>query len=32
MALDFEMQQKTICGYNRKDTNKIGIIEKKYPF
>ena len=31
MALDFEMQQKTICGYHRKDTNKVGIIEKKYP-
>jgi len=31
MALDFEMQQKTICGYHRKDTGKVGIIEKKYP-
>lgn len=31
MALDFEMQQKTICGYHKKDTNRVGIIEKKYP-
>ena len=31
MALDFEMQQKTICGYHKKDSGKVGIIEKKYP-
>lgn len=31
MALDFGMQQKTICGYHKKDTNRVGIIEKKYP-
>ncbi len=31
MALDFEMQQKTICGYHKKDTGRVGIIEKKYP-
>jgi len=31
MALDFEMQQKTICGYHKKDSGKVGIIENKYP-
>jgi len=31
MALDFEMQQKTICGYHKKDTGRVGIIEKRYP-
>lgn len=31
MAVDFGMQQKTICGYHKKDTGKVGIIEKKFP-
>ena len=31
MALDFGMQQKTICGYHKKDTGRVGIIENKYP-
>jgi len=31
MAVDFGMQQKTICGYHKKNTGKIGIIDKKHP-
>jgi len=31
MALDFDMQEKTICGYHKKNTNKFGILENKSP-
>ena len=31
MALDFDMQEKTICGYHKRNTNKFGILENKFP-
>ena len=31
MALDFDMQEKTICGYHKRNTNKFGILENKSP-
>ncbi len=31
MALDFGTQQRTLCGYHKKDSNKFGLIEKKFP-
>jgi hypothetical protein len=31
MAIDYGWQNRTIIGHHEKDTNKLEIIEKKYP-